>query len=182
MDIFTEYQSADSERKRELESELIQQHIGLAVWVAQSFVFSLGPDDAKQEAYIGLLEAIRLYDPSRAKFSTFAAIIIRQRLSEAARQWCKYNCESLDELAEIPERRNEFEKALRFDDTAFENVSYASLLSALKKKLSEREYDVLLRRLNEESLESIGETYSLSKERIRKIEESARRKAWKMLA
>ena len=144
------------------------------------YISTIPFDDAKQEASIALLKAIRNYDPTRAAFSTFATKIIVRQLSATAKRWQRWNkIESIDAIQEIAERRNEIEKALGFDDRGVENLLCVDLLSALQKNLSAREYDALTRRLDKVSLRDLAEKHQVSKERIRQVQKAAKEKARK---
>ncbi len=142
------------------------------------YISTIPFDDAKREASIALLKAIRNYDPTRAAFSTFATKIIVRQLSAVAKQWQRWNkIESIDAMRDIPELRNQIEKALGFDDRGGENILCVDLLSALKNNLSEREYDALTRRIHNQSLRDLAEKYQVSKERIQQVQKEAKEKA-----
>jgi len=66
----------------ELENQLVRKHYGLVVSQALKFVGSdkQSLEDYIQVGLIGLLKAIRKYDESRAKFSTFASKCIKNEL------------------------------------------------------------------------------------------------------
>lgn len=98
MDLFTEYQIAKPARKSEIEATLIAEHKPLAIWNAKGYFQTLGADDAKQEATIALLQAIRTYTPGRARFSTYAIVVIRNHLWIVAHRWQRHKAESLDEM------------------------------------------------------------------------------------
>ena len=69
------------QKTRELEELLVQQHYGLAV--SQALLFcSRGNclEDCIQVGLMGLLKAIRNYDPEKSKFSTFATICIKNEI------------------------------------------------------------------------------------------------------
>jgi len=66
---------------KELEELLVQQHYGLVVSQALSFCGRTSLlDDYIQVGLIGLLKAIRNYDPTRSKFSTFSTTCIRNEI------------------------------------------------------------------------------------------------------
>jgi len=64
----------------ELESELIHKHYGLVVSQALSFLRDdrrSNLEDFIQVGLIALLKAIRKYDKTKSKFSTFATLCIK---------------------------------------------------------------------------------------------------------
>ena len=69
-----------ADKKEELEEELIRKHYGLVFSQALYFLDDPNFDDYIQSGLIGLLKAIRDYDHSKAKFSTFATVCIRNEI------------------------------------------------------------------------------------------------------
>ena len=66
---------------KELEELLVQQHYGLVVSQALSFCGQTSLlEDYIQVGLIGLLKAIRNYEPARSKFSTFSTTCIRNEI------------------------------------------------------------------------------------------------------
>lgn len=66
------------------ETELVRQHIGVAFNIASDFFIpGASFDDVRQEALIGLLQAIRSHDPELGPFRPFAAKVIHRRLMDA---------------------------------------------------------------------------------------------------
>ena len=66
--------------KKELEEKLIHQHYGLVISQALSFLDEdnrSNLEDYIQVGLIALLKAIRKYDETKSKFSTFASLCIR---------------------------------------------------------------------------------------------------------
>lgn len=67
----------------------------------------LDPEDLVQEGNLGLIRAVELYDPERAKFSTYAALWIKQRIFR-----CIYNTKSTIRIpVHLLQRMARFEKA-----------------------------------------------------------------------
>ena len=80
------------DKTRELEELLVQQHYGLVVSQALSFCGRTNLlEDCIQVGLIGLLKAIRNYDPDRSKFSTFATICIRNEILRFKNKNKKHN-------------------------------------------------------------------------------------------
>ena len=71
-----------NDNSEELEEQLVSQHYGLVVSQALYFCRSRRSslDDYVQVGCIGLLKAIRNYNPEKSKFPTFATICIRNEL------------------------------------------------------------------------------------------------------
>ena len=70
-----------SKETQELEEQLVHTHYGLVV--SQALRFSShrsSVEDHIQVGLIGLLKAIRNYDPEKSKFSTFATVCIRNEI------------------------------------------------------------------------------------------------------
>ncbi len=75
-----------SERNR-----LAEQHLKLVGYVVKKMLFRpdisrVGPEEATSEGYLALLQAAEGWDPTRAKFSTYAVISVRNHLSRVFRQ------------------------------------------------------------------------------------------------
>ena len=119
------------DKTRELEELLVQQHYGLVVSQALSFCGRIHPlEDCIQVGLIGLLKAIRNYDPDKSKFSTFATICIRNEILRFKNKNKKHNECSY----------------------AIDNISYSEkiqLWELLPENLSEEEFYLLdLKRYN----------------------------------
>lgn len=184
MDLFVEYQTASSERKREIETELLNTHKGLAFYVAKRYFNLFGPDDQediRQEAMIALLKAIRTFDPTRENtFCTYALVVIRHHLTRLLRQK-QLPCISLDEIAADPEKRIEYQEALKIDDNLLERLSQEDILSYVRKRMSRRQYEALIGFLDGHTLQELSERDNLSREGIRQNCLGALRKARRAL-
>lgn len=62
------------------ENEIVRANEGLAHCITKRYKDRADYDDILQEARIGILQAARKYDPTRAAFSTYAAQWIRSRV------------------------------------------------------------------------------------------------------
>jgi RNA polymerase sigma factor (sigma-70 family) len=184
MDLFREYQKAESERKKEIESELIEQHKGLAFYIAKRYFNLFGPDDQediRQEAMIALLRAIRNYNPTRGiAFATYAIVVIRNHFTPFLHKK-RIACISLDELAADPEKRIEYQEALKIDDNLLERLSQEDILSYIRKRMSKRQYKALIGFLEGHTLQELSERENLSREGIRQNCLGALRKARRAL-
>lgn len=80
------------EKNSELENLLVQRHYGLVVSQALSFCRQTNLlEDCIQVGLIGLLKAIRNYDPDKSKFSTFATVCIRNEILRFKNKNKKHN-------------------------------------------------------------------------------------------
>jgi len=71
----------NSSNTKSLEEQLVNEHYGLVV--SQAIRFSSQKSDLEdhiQVGLIGLLKAIRNYDPDQSKFSTFATVCIKNEI------------------------------------------------------------------------------------------------------
>jgi RNA polymerase sigma factor (sigma-70 family) len=69
------------------EQEMVTRHYGLVVHQALNFVINKQDlDDYIQSGLIGLLKAIRNYNPDRSKLSTFATVCIRNEILKFAKK------------------------------------------------------------------------------------------------
>lgn len=66
------------------EAAQLDAHYQLARWMASSRYHQIPYDDRLQACLIGLLKAIRGYDPSESRFSTYAAVCMGNELSALA--------------------------------------------------------------------------------------------------
>lgn len=76
-----------SKETKELEEQLVHTHYGLVVSQALRFSNNRSSiEDHIQIGLIGLLKAIRNYDPEKSKFSTFATVCIRNEIFRYTRK------------------------------------------------------------------------------------------------
>lgn len=122
--------------------ELILSHIGLVHQIASKFhAAGVDPDDWRQEGLIGLLDAIRSYEPEkRVSFRTYASVCIRNRLLKAvSAAQAKYNhalneAVSLDDS--LPTYQLENPEALFLEKESMAEISrqIKILLSSFERK------------------------------------------------
>jgi RNA polymerase sigma factor (sigma-70 family) len=170
--------TAPNQRLTDEQRDLAATCFKMAVSLARSNSRS---DDDLEECYDAsfraLIGAARKYDPSRAKFSTYAHIGISlglrtQRIKASRRKnhcWYTDHIEQYDEGYDDPE----------FDD---EKVSSGIIASALEQ-LPDREREIVTMRLIDgKTLKEVGERFGICKERIRQIQEAATKKLRELLA
>ncbi len=102
----------------DFEQEMVTQHYGLVVHQALNFVINKQDlDDYIQSGLIGLLKAIRNYNPDRSKFSTFATVCIRNEI-------LKYAKKQKRQKRQIPNTRPLYYKEdVRFWETHPDNLT-----------------------------------------------------------
>ena len=143
---------------------------------AQSHFFSVTPseyEDLEQEGLMGLLAAVRAFEPERnKKFRSLALVCSRNRMLSLMRSRHTFiEPLSEDELSTIPDEE-EADPALRVqmqEDTK-------SLRRWLQSRLSELEYPVLYLYFNGQSYEQIAEALSVSEKAVDNAMQRIRKK------
>ena len=115
--------------------------------------------EAESDGYVGLCCAAQTYDPGRSRFVTWAVLCIRQAIWKSRRDRRRAEAHHVVALREddnVPDDATEPDwDGLHADD--------------LLRALSEREQFVLWQRAEGNTLETIGKTLHVSKERVRQI-------------
>lgn len=127
----------------EAEELLIRRYNRIILSLSRPFFLTGGDsDDLLQEGMLGLLNAIRQYDPGeKASFHTFAVLCIRRRLYSAMRRSGSSNSISLDECLSL-------ESSL-FDENPARNDSVRSPEDVLiDREETGKRYDSLLQNLS----------------------------------
>jgi RNA polymerase sigma factor (sigma-70 family) len=185
------------------EWRLTVHNLRLVLWLARkSPRMGMSLSDLVQEGCLGLMTAAKRYKPELGnRFTTYAFHWVRQSMHRGLHNQCNlirwpvWRAVSL-----IPAARNgeeeglgAGEKPVRFvpwnctmislygQDDPIELLSRKELHAAIEEALSSlepREQDVIRRRYGlggeeEETLESVGQRYKLTRERIRQIEKKA---------
>lgn len=127
------------------EDRLVKRNKALMGTVTRKFIGTqttvIGMDDIEQQAYMGILEAAKRYDPEEGAFSTYAVIWMRQQILSFIRDNHSF--------VRIPSNANTlFQKAKR----KHENTSGADFYKAIEDDDS----------FTESQKESIKKTYNLS--------------------
>ena len=127
----------------EAEELLIRRYDRIILSLSRPFFLTGGDrNDLLQEGMLGLLNAIRQYDPGeKASFRTFAVLCIRRRLYSAMRRSGSSNSISLDECLSL-------ESSL-FDENPARNDSIRSPEDVLiDREETRKRYDSLLQSLS----------------------------------
>lgn len=188
-----------SRRSVEERNALVLANLGLAYKAAYSckacFGFVAVPlDDLIQEAILGLIRAAEIYDPAKAKFSTYATYACRRAVQRclAAQQLIRVPALSEREprachLEGIALNRNlqSLDQALAIADRAasctVEQAEKTDQLRQAIEVLPPRYQRVLALRMRGETLRFIGREMKLSRERIRQIQQKALKRLRKQL-
>lgn len=162
-------------RWQALRAYLVEQNMGLVYSVQQRYATELAchdKDDLLSEAMLGLVLAIRRFNPWKGfKFSTYAYNVITRALMRRRKYECHYH-ERFPFTHDVP-----FERSSRREDLHTE-LCLERLRDMLDKhtpELNTWESEILAQRFPRDlqrrrSLREIGQSYGVSKERIRQIE------------
>ena len=177
-------------------NKLITSNLKFVVSVANSYKGrGLSMSDLVAEGNMGLLKAYTKFDPKRdVKFISYSVHWIRQSILEALQKRNSIDSEDLPLDYEKQEAGVD-EDYLEADNTPnlvnfVENVSDSEIERATKQKqalrtlftsLTEREKNIIIRYFGingheGETLEEIGDTMNLTKERVRQIKEDGMKK------
>ena len=150
----------------ESRNRLIEHHLPLLLYTVKRY-FKNQPVQTGEYlgvGMLGMLRAIRLYDPDRSMFSTFAVKAIRWALNgelrlERKKYGLYYTNHDFLESGSEPEPAD------------FNGLSDA--LGPLVEALPDREREVIVSRMMGQTLNEIGKRLDLSKERVRQLEKKA---------
>lgn len=191
------------ERPLQERNEIVKKNIPLVAYWVDRFTKNrplkcLGREDMIQEGMFGLMRAAELYDKSRGfKFSTYASWWIKQTIQRA---WISCNFP-----VKFPARYNVTEdpegmaslnylstsdgyqedgnqpgsgKAIQENSTKEEGFDLVDCFQSLHKAgVRDRDLDIFFRHaIDDETLDSIGRKYKLSRERIRQVYSRTREK------
>ena len=149
------YEIGNNKDDKELEGQLVRENYGLVVSQALSFLSDnkISLDDYIQAGLIGLLKAIRNYDQSKSKFSTFASVCIRNEMLNLKRKSKKDLVSFNDDILQsnhptviisnffeyVPDEMNKEEKfIIKLKLMNYTNSEIAEYLSCSKSTVSNR--------------------------------------------
>lgn len=189
-ELFNLYQETHDERIR---NKILTSNLKFVINVAKQFKNRGIPfADLVAEGNLGLTRAFDKFDNSRdTKFITYAVWWIKQAILEALTKRNGLPAEDLPTEYEniSPELDENVSKPT--NDTTFEDnegkydpereIEIQECLNTLMADLNDREKDILIQKYGldgnkPKTLEEIGETYGLTKERIRQINEKTYKK------
>ena len=162
----------------EAEAELLAAHRGLIQFVAGRWYTvdpAMGPEDIESAALMGLVQAIRTYDPTRARFSTHARLCILAALypiMSRSRRRYKHPCVSWDAVSDTSgwplSQVTAADDPLPDDDFAATELREA--VAAALSRIPAREAEVVRRHvLHGEQLKDIAADFGVSKTRIQQL-------------
>ncbi len=101
--------SADQFPESDRINELVSRYMKTVFALAAKYASSADYDDLVSDGMLGLLSAIRTYDPSRGEFAAYAAVCIDNRMRSAVRRynaWAEHisdSSPSSEELERVPD-------------------------------------------------------------------------------
>ena len=171
---FTDNQLVDfiNNGKYEYLQLLINRYMPLVISVASHYESSgLDIDDFIQEGLVAIFDAVKVYDPQKASFKTFASLCIERAISAA------YN-KSSGKAKHIPDTLispiHEVELADPSDPESIliAKENYKNLAYAIKRDLSQFEYQVLDEFLWGKSYAQIADALGVS---VKSVDNALRR-------
>lgn len=166
---------------------LVNENIKLAQYFANKAIH-LDPDEALSRALRGLLEAAQRFDPSRGKFGTYAAYQIKshiQRITreqQAKRRGGEFFKVSLqDHLDDEGRELGELVADPNADPLrSIEDDNNSAFIAEALSQVDARTAEIMRRRFgvggDEETLEQIGQSLGVTRERIRQLERKGLRR------
>lgn len=156
-----------------------------------------GQDDAFQWGVFGLIRAAELWEPEKAKFSTYATWAIISHIKKALafegiirlKTGGIRGGDKLRQAAQLAQAIQQF--PVNEDGEFFEAFGYEEpepfrddekeMVRRAVAKLGERDAAIVWARVNGEKLETIGRRLGVSKERVRQLWVNAKRRLGKVL-
>jgi RNA polymerase primary sigma factor len=166
-------------RLKAAKNEFVKANLRLVVSIARRFNHGRLPlADLIQEGNIGLMKAVERYDYRRGfRFSTYASWWIRHAISRALAdkgRAVRLPVHMIDAYHRIAKSQRELQSKLERPPSTQEIAAATGILGGLKPI----EADILRKRFGllndrERTLKEIGDEYSLSRERVRQLQEQA---------
>ncbi len=136
----------------------------------------LDRSDIVQFGLIGLMEAVRTYDPEKSNFETHAINHIQWSITVNSAKYSLYNVSKRTfELADIDslnQKMSDSDEDLELINfipaktTEEDEMKYKHIIGELEEKLPERAYKIIQYRIQGYTLEEIGELLGSSKQAI----------------
>lgn len=133
-------------------------------------------EDLESEGVLGLMDATRYYKPTLGRFSTYACTAIYRRMIRCREKLVRRQAVSLN--AEGKTEGTLLHTLACNKPQPWESMQGMDLKRSVMmamQSLDERSREILHRRSEGETLDEIGATYDLSKERVRQIRDKALR-------
>lgn len=166
------------------EDEMIRENIGLVYMVANRYRICYDYDDIVSEGMIGLLKAVRLYEPERGMFSTFAAKTIRNEILKHFRSRNRKKS-MVDKTISLDARLDEDTDTVIGDfvrdNTNIENgVITKAMIGDFKKRLPPRSVYILQKFAEGFSQREIGKMLNCTGSAVSKVICDAKRRFYKI--
>lgn len=140
-------------------------------------------EDLESEGVLGLMDATRYYKPAIGPFSTYACTAIYRRMMRCREKLVRHKAISLNvEGATEGTLLHTLACNKPQPWEAMQGVDLRRSVMMAIQSLDERSREILCRRSEGETLDEIGATYDLSKERVRQIQDKALRQLKTVLA
>ena len=148
----------NNKNPEELEGQLVDEHYGLVVTQALRFSSNKQDlDDHIQVGLIGLVKAIRNYDPVKSKFSTFATTCIKNEIFRYIRKNKKKSFTYIVQTRSIVGKNADF------------YTPKEKLWEAIPDNLSEQEKLILYLKAQNYTHKEIAETLSCTKNHVKNV-------------
>ncbi|MBQ6884385.1 MAG: sigma-70 family RNA polymerase sigma factor [Clostridia bacterium] len=151
---------------------LIDRYMPCVISMASNYnVSGLDDDDFIQEGFMAIFSAVRAYNPEKASFKTFVSLCIERAMSAALAR-------AAGKAKHIPDKLitpiDDVELADNNDPESIliEKENYNNLAQAIKRDLSQFEYQVLCEFLGGKSYALIAETLGVS---VKSVDNALRR-------
>lgn len=195
----------ESEEYKHLRQQICQVHLRLVIWIINRYYNEMAYKfnqayDMFQEGLVGLMRAVDLYDETKSKFSTYAFMWIRAKVSRYSNGGTKViyiptnkmekilklerggHIEQDEELKWISDHlfviTNEFLGDATYEDTSNKEFEDKQAVNRVMKFLDDREKKIIEHRFGlngkkSKTLDEVGRLIGRTRERVRQIEKKA---------
>lgn len=173
------------ENAREQDNEAIDQILE----EYSRFVYQIGKkfflpgatkEDLIQEGMIGLFNAIMNYNPSyKVSFEDYASLSIRNRILRAVRMATQLKQKVLSDafsLDEDPYHYASMYSEMNVEEHVLGKLSVAEISKSFQQILSPMEYEIILMKLSDSSVDEMANKFNLTKKQVENALFRARRK------
>lgn len=157
---------------------IIDQFENMVHKMARPYSFMFPYEDLVQVGKVGIIEGINKYDSTRGALSTIIMLYIKAELIKYMKVNNDYNEMAANNLTFLDFDLDYFNVIDQRDDFNMMNLRMLSdkILGEVSKSFSERDIEIVKKRLRDQTLDSIGKEYGMTKERVRQIYEEVLKK------